>query len=140
MPTAAPFFSETEHQYFYETDAPLTAKQLAESLLGLDGVVTRSTAIISRLLPQVVIEDAEVFITSIELGSYKDNFLVRLIFGEDKAAEKNIEKFRQALGLKKMDAKRVIGIAMLGNFPDAELRVREVGNATAGLEVQLQCI
>lgn len=59
---------ETYHQFYFETEAPITAAMLAESLNGLQGIVKRSTDVISKLL-NISIKDADVLITSIELVS-----------------------------------------------------------------------
>ena len=50
--------------------------------------------------------------TSIELGSYKENFLVRMVFGSGEDAERKIEELRQKLGLKEMNAKTLIGFLL----------------------------
>ena len=103
---------QSEHQFYYQTDAPVTARMLADSLLGLEGVVEKSGHILRRLIPDVGRLDAEVLIQSIELGSIDEKFLVRLIFGKGKAGEKKIEALRKTLGLKNMDSKKIIGFAI----------------------------
>lgn len=103
---------KSEHQFYYQTESPVTARMLAESLLGLEGVVERSSEIIGRLIPEIGRLDAEVLITSIELGSYKENFIVRLIFGKGEEAEKRIDQLRKKLGLHKMDSKKLVGFAI----------------------------
>lgn len=102
---------ESSHSFYYSTDNPITAAMLAESLLGLEGVVQNSTQILSKLMG-VPISKADVMITSIKLGSYDESFFVRLFFGKGKEGEQNIEKLREKLGLKNMDLKKVVGVAI----------------------------
>lgn len=106
-------FIETEHFFYYDTKNPATASSLAESLLGFEGIVKRSTAVLSRVL-DVPIKDTEVLITSFEFGSYKENFIFRFLFGKGRAAEKNLEKLRNQLGIQNMDLKKVAAVVVTG--------------------------
>jgi hypothetical protein len=56
--------------------------------------------------------ESEIFIQSIELGSYKENFAVRLIFGEGADAEKKIDELRKFLRLDAMSAKTLVGFVI----------------------------
>jgi hypothetical protein len=102
-------YIETEHFFHYDTKNPVTASALADSLLGIEGVMERTKKVLNKLF-DARIKDTEVLITSIDIGSYKENFVVRMLFGEGRAAERNIEKLRRKLGLQKMDLKKAIGI------------------------------
>jgi hypothetical protein len=104
----------TEHQFVYDTQGPVTAKMLAESLLGLEGVAKSSGFILKKLVPGLKLRDTEVLISSIELGSYKDNFIIRMVFGDGETAEKKIEDLRKTLRLDSMTPKRLIVLVMLG--------------------------
>lgn len=79
---------------------------LADSLLGLEGVVKQAKFILSKML-DIHIKDAEIMLTAIEFGSLDEKFSLRFIFGKGKEAERNIEKLRTALGLKNMDFSKI---------------------------------
>ena len=104
----------SEHEFYYQTEGAVTARSLADSLVGLEGLVLESKSIISVLLGGEAIKDIEVLITSVEIASYKDMFSVRLLLGKGQKLEKNIEKLRKTLRLDKMDSKTVIKIAISG--------------------------
>lgn len=104
----------TAHDLLYVTDSPITAKSLAESLMGLEGVVGKSALVLRKLMPDLALVETQVLISRIEHGSYKESFLVRLILGCGEELEKRIEALRVRLSLKKMDAKTIIGISILG--------------------------
>lgn len=105
-------YIDTAHRFYYDTDSPITASMLAESLLGLEGVIKRSTDILSKLI-DTPIRDADVLITSIKFGSYDENFLIRFFFGKGRTGERNIEQLRKKLGLQKMELSKVAAIAIL---------------------------
>jgi len=84
---------------------------LAESLVGLDGIVHQGALLMARIL-EVDIKKTELFVSSITTGSYTDNFLVRFIFGKGKKGEENIEKLRKALGLKDMELSKLTVLAI----------------------------
>ncbi len=101
------FILESEHLFYYSAAQPVSAAMLAESLIGLDGVVNQSTKALGRFF-KVRIYSEDVLIQKIEFGSYKDSFIVRLVFGKEAELEKRIDKFRAKLGLNKMSTKTVI--------------------------------
>lgn len=111
-PQPNPSVLTTEHHFYFATNAPITAQTLAESLLGLDGIVRRSANVLQRLLPNTTISDVDVLITSIQLGSYKENFIVRILFGEGEEAEKKIEELRKTLMLENMTGKKIVAFAI----------------------------
>lgn len=102
----------TNHVFHYRTDKPVTARALADSLLGLEAVILEVKPVVNCLLGAQHITDIQIFITGIEVGSYKDNFLVRMFFGEGKALERNIERVRKRMNLDKLPPERIIGIAL----------------------------
>jgi hypothetical protein len=105
-------FITSEHQLFFQTAEPVSPSILAESLLGLDAIVRESAKVLTRLIPEGPKVTADVLIQSIESGSYKENFFVRLAFGKGRQLEKNLEAFRNTLGLKKMETKKIVGWAI----------------------------
>lgn len=103
---------ESAHFLHYDLPGPVTASALAESLLGLDGVIKRSAVVVGALM-EVHVKIADVEITGVELGSYKEHFLVRMVFGKGKAAEKNIDKLRRKLAVKNLNVSHLF-TAILG--------------------------
>jgi hypothetical protein len=105
---------ETSHEFYYKTSSPVTAAALADNLLGLEGLFRHGAGVLARLL-DVPVKDSVLLVTGIELSSYKDSFLFRLVFGKGAAAEKKLEKLRETLRIKDMDgatlAKVMIGLA-----------------------------
>lgn len=102
----------TQHFLRYDTTSPVSARTLAESLLGLEAIVADSKPVISYLLGDQYVKDIDVLITKIEIGSYNDSFIVRLVFGKGRAGEKRIEDLRKALKFDKMDPKKAVGLAI----------------------------
>lgn len=102
----------TPHVFHFDAQGLVSPRALAESLLGLEGVITSSKQVISCLLGTAYVTEIDVRITKIEIGSYKDSFVVRLVLGRGKALERNIEKIRKTLKLSQMEPGKVIGIAL----------------------------
>jgi hypothetical protein len=140
----------SEHQFYFKTTGLVTARSLADSLIGLEGVVLNSRGVIACLLGDGAIKEMEVLISGVTVASYKDDFIVRFCLGKGKALEKNIDALRKTLKLDrlgKMEAKHVIGIAMAGALawvawqaakPDDPARI-QIQNSfnTIGAEAQL---
>lgn len=101
----------TQHFFLYNAKGPVTATMLAESLVGLDGIVAQSGRVLGSLL-KTRVRDTSVIIQSVEIGSYRDNFAVRMIFGKGKQLERNLEKLRKDLKLDNMTVQKVAGIAI----------------------------
>lgn len=117
MPARKPapsFVLASDHLFYYSSEAEVSATALADSLIGLQGVVERAAEIFGRLLDDAKIKDVQVLITSVEAGSYKENFFVRIIFGKGRKLEANLEKLRKTLKLdEKMDSKKWLALSFL---------------------------
>jgi hypothetical protein len=110
---AETFIWQSEHEFYFDSKGPITAVSLADNLLGLDGIAQFGTKILENLL-DVKINDSDVLIQSVSLQSYKDTFWFRLIFGAGKKGEQKLEKFREALKLRDMDARTLAQFALAG--------------------------
>lgn len=117
---------ETTHQFSYDTPGEVTATALANNLLGLDGVFESGAKVLAMLLESTV-KDTEIILTRVELGSYKDNFIFRMVFGEGEEAEKKIEELRRKLRLDKMDGKTLAGFAIAGAIAYGAYRMAPAG-------------
>ena len=106
-------YLESDHYFYYDTKIPVTTSALAESLLSYEAIVRRSRGVLNNVLG-AKIKDSEIYVTGVEIGSYKESFTFRFIFGKGRAGEKNVEKIRKKLGLTNVDAKKLIGIVVLG--------------------------
>lgn len=104
---------ESEQFFYYDTKNMISATSLAESLKSYDALVRRSGTLIGRVLG-VKIKETEVFVTEIEIGSYKDTLLYRLICGKGRAGEKKFEEIRKKIGLQNMDTKKIIALLIAG--------------------------
>ena len=93
---------ESPHQFYYDTAGKVTAKSLAESLLGLEAIVKHSVRA-SCKYAGLKSKDIEVIIDSVTISSYKDDFLVRVIFGNADQVDEKIDALRKVLGLNKLD-------------------------------------
>lgn len=102
---------ETPHHFSYNTPGEVTAEALANNLLGLEGVFASSSKIVGRLLG-TSIRETEIIIQEIELGSYRDTFLFRMVFGQGDDAEKKVEELREKLRIHNMSAKMIVGVAV----------------------------
>lgn len=112
MPAEAEFH-ESEHLFFYSTETNrVSAGELADSLIGLEGVVGSIGPILERML-EIRIAEVEVLITEVAIGSYRENFIVRMLFGKGATLERNIEKLRKKAGLANMEPKKLIGLVIL---------------------------
>ena len=100
----------SNHQVFLGTDTPITAEALAESLLGLSGVVRNSGEVVRLLIGTSRRVQTEVYIQSFEVGSYKENILLRVILGKGRKLEENLDKIRQKMKLDTMTPGRLIMI------------------------------
>lgn len=100
------------YHFSYKTTSPVTAGALADSLMGLEGIAEKSLLILKQLAPHIGPMECQLLVTSIEIGSYNENFIYRLIFGKGKAAEKKIDELRTALKLDNMDPKKIVAIAV----------------------------
>jgi hypothetical protein len=114
MPTTNenPILFSSEHTFFYDTREPVTARSLADSLIGLEDLIERSAPLLEQLLGGIKIKDVRVEFTSIQVGSYKENLIVRIFCGKGRAMEKKIEEFRKAFKLDSMGPKTVAAVAV----------------------------
>ena len=112
MSTAPPLTWESSHEFYFKTSADVTPLSLADNLIGLDGVLRRSGDVIGKLLGARV-SDVEILLESVELNSYKDNFLFRLTFGKGRAAEKKLDELRKKIGVDEMSPKTMIAAVVL---------------------------
>ncbi len=102
---------ETEHFFFYKIEGAVSPRELADSLLGLDGVAKQGGYILSQLLGGTF--QTEIVITHVEIGSYKETFLYRLFLGKEKDGEKKIDELRRKLGLEKLSVNTLITLALV---------------------------
>ncbi len=110
--TATQTYIQAGHVLDYRSDGPVTPAALAESLSALDGIVKCSLAFIDQLVPDNGIVGVEVLITEVKAGSYRESFIVRLLFGHGRKAEKNIERLRQILGVNKVTPETMVRTAV----------------------------
>lgn len=103
---------QSEHLFIYATKKPISATMLAESLVGLDGIVDHSARVLAAIM-EVRVKSSGVLIKKIEFGSYKEDIIVRLLFGKGKDLEKNIEKLRKLTGLTHMSAGTLITLVLI---------------------------
>jgi hypothetical protein len=129
---------ETEHFFFFDSRSPVTPRALATSLLGLEGALLQARPVISCLLGTHYVKELQVYVTKIEIGSYKDNFLVRLIFGRGRAAEKKIEELRKALKVDQMDAKKVVGLVLAAGIAWVAYQYLVPGPPPGGNQTNIQ--
>lgn len=102
----------TNHLLHLDCDKPVSPRSLAEALLGLEGVVMESRPMMSCLLGGQFIKEIQIEIQQIEIGSYKEMFSVRFLFGRGRAMERKIDEIRKDLRLDKMNPKAVVGVAV----------------------------
>lgn len=113
MPNPAPStVLEFDQTFYYSTTKVVTANALAESLVGIDALFQLAEPILEGVL-SIKIDDVEVRVTGIEIGSYKDSLIVRLVLGKGRDLEANLEKIRRAWGLKDMTMKKLIAVVVL---------------------------
>ena len=101
-----PAESTTQHTFYFSSKGLITARSLADNLIGLDGIAHSAARLIEGIV-DVRIKDTEVL-----LESYKDYFVFRLLFGSGEAAERKLEKFRTSLKLKNMSAENMARLAL----------------------------
>lgn len=127
---------ETSHHLFYNTEGPISAAMLSESLLGLDGMAQHVRRVVSHLTG-VHIRDAEVLITQIKAGSYDENFSFRFFFGKGKAAERRLEELRGKLGLHNMTPNKAIAILVAAAIAFAGWEyAHKKGDAAATVQIE----
>lgn len=97
--TAKPFVIESPYTFLYDTEGPVTAAALAESLIGLDGMAGRAAFALRALSPDLGRIRHELLVRDVAIGSYKEQFWFRFIFGTEKNAEKKLEQLRRRLHL-----------------------------------------
>jgi len=132
---AAPI--ESQHVLLYTTKEPVTARALAESLIGLEGVVLSCRGALEVVMGKGSIKDMDVLISGIRIGSYEENFIVRLIFGKGKKAQANIDQLRKDLGLDKMETKKVVGwVIAAAVIYSAYLWVKPAADKEASIHIE----
>lgn len=114
MTTAAnPFVIESPYTFLYDTEGPVTAAALAESLIGLDGMAGRAASALRTLSPNLGRIKHELLVRDVAIGSYKEQFWFRFIFGYGKAAERKLDELRKRLHLDDVNASPVIASALV---------------------------
>lgn len=102
---------EAELHFFYDTTTPLSAKVVAEALLGLEGVLDNSRGVFGLVLHSQV-REAKLLVHSIRSGSQDYGLWVRFILGKGPKAEKRIEEIRKFLKLDGMSASRLVSVVV----------------------------
>jgi hypothetical protein len=104
---------ESAHTFRYAVEGRISPRELADSLLGLEGLVKQSTAVLKELLPELELVHAEISMQSVQIGSIEEHFLYRLVFGKGEEAQKKFDELRKTLGLTDMTPNKVISIALI---------------------------
>ena len=102
-----------EHTFYYRTEAAIPAWQVAESLLALQALATRSAVAIEKLFPDVQVRATTVYVEQLTSGSLKELVLIKLLFGEQKRLEKAVDTAREAIGLDTLGTKHPLLAALI---------------------------
>lgn len=105
------FFIDVPQHFYQRFEGEVTAAMLADSLIGLDGMVRHTADFLERYL-DVRIRGSETLVTSVQFGSLEETLLFRFFFGKGRVGAKKFEEFRAAVGIKNMEAKHLVGLAL----------------------------
>lgn len=124
----------TKHIFYFNSKSAITAKSLADNLMGLDGIGNAAVKLIEKVIGIKAVEH-ELLIESVALESYKDQFWFRIIFGQGKKAEEKLEKFREHLKLKDVDGSTIARFAIAGSILYGCYLINQQNNKGKDLEL-----
>lgn len=129
---------ETSHEFFFATKDEVTAKSLSDNLLGLEGAFQASTKVLSKLL-EARVKEGQLLVEAIELNSYKDKLLFRLVFGKGEDAEEKLEILRKKLKIDNMKPEAVVAVALAGSIVYAAWKLSsDKGDITPPVQIHIE--
>jgi len=113
---ATPLVIESPYSFFYSAEGPVTATALAESLIGLEGMAERAAFALRTLAPNIGRVKAQLLVHDVAIGSYKENFLFRLVLGRGDDAERKLDDLRRKLHLDGVNAPTIVTSALVAGI------------------------
>ncbi len=89
-------------QIYYSNKEHVPLKEVAESLIALDGIYKQSIPVIEGLFPGTTIESVEVFFNELKSDSIYEDIFVKFIFGTQENLDKFIETARKNLKIEEL--------------------------------------
>ncbi len=95
---------DSTHSLYYNCPVFPTVADVVASLEGIDRVARLVPGMLKGLAPGGPVS-VEVYVSAVQAGSLRDNFLVRLIFGDEEAFNAWTLKLRQNMGIEYINGK-----------------------------------
>lgn len=86
-------------QIYYSNKELVPIKEIAESLLALDGVIRQSPEVLEALFPGTKINGVDVFIKELRSDSIWEDVVVKFAFGSQKKFDQFIGNIRERVGM-----------------------------------------
>ena len=91
-----------EQRIHYSNKNLVPLQEIAESLLGLEGIIRKSPAVLNRIFPETSIRAVDVYLSEIKSGSLYEDVIVKFVFGSQEKLDETIEKARQKMGVARL--------------------------------------
>lgn len=104
-----------QQKIYYSNKHLVPLQEIAESLLGLEGVIRKSPAVLNKLFPETTVHTVDVYLSEIKSGSLWETVFVKLIFGSQENLDEQLKNLRNKVGIGKiMDNNNGLSTLLLG--------------------------
>jgi hypothetical protein len=86
-------------QIYYSNKQIIPIRDIAESLLALEGVIRHSPKVLEALFPGTTIFSVDIFIKELKSDSLWEDFIIKFIFGGQTKFDECIESMRERIGM-----------------------------------------
>ena len=102
------------HQKIYYSNRDLVPiREIAESLIALEGIVHQSPAVLEALFPGTTIYKVEVFLQELSSDSIYEDIVVKFVFGSQEKLDAFINNMRERMGMDRIQNNNQIFAAII---------------------------
>lgn len=116
---------ETTYKIKYTNENPVPIAEIIDSLLALEKIIRRTPKFVERYYKGIKITSTEVFVSSVEAGSLKEEFVIRFVFKTKENYDQAKELAAKILGdnqvvktIVALGVGAIIGAGMIYALPD----------------------
>ncbi|MCW5547857.1 MAG: hypothetical protein KIT44_02745 [Opitutaceae bacterium] len=87
------------HQFYYSSEKPIPAADVAEAILALNRIIHRAPKVMKGIVPEMSLPKAQLFVERLESGSLTEDIIIKLAFGSKKQMNRTLAKWKKNLGI-----------------------------------------
>lgn len=106
----------THHQIYYSNRELIPLREIASSLLALENIIKHSPFVLEQIFPGVTINETQVYIEKLDVGSLYEDIIVKFLFGSQARLDQFIEGTRETLRMTKLTTNKQILSAIIASL------------------------